>query len=151
MTTDRLFVILIVMLIPMTGCFGAIGDAEADEDDDNEIKMYSVGGEWNVSTLTEENNRYTVHEFTTQPYELVKVHYFDHNLETGVAELYTECGSGSQKYQATNSYDYLYHYANSGCTHTVKLGTNSFSDTVGFSLVYSIHEVQGLQPSVALS
>ena len=148
MTTDRLFVILLVMLIPMTGCFGAIGDAEADENDGNEIKMYSVGGDWNVSTLTEENNKYTVHTFTTRLNELVKVHYFDHNLETGVAELYTECGSGSQKYQATNSYDYLYH-ASSMCRHTVKLMTNGFSDWIGFSLVYSIHEVETLQPSVA--
>ena len=90
-----------------------------------------------------------MHEFTTQPYELVKVHYFDHNLETSVAELYTECGSGRQKYQATNSYDYLYHHSNSICTHTVKLMTSSNSEEVGFSLVYSIHEVQGLQPSVA--
>ena len=34
MTTDRLFVILLVMLIPMTGCFGAIDNADAEDNDD---------------------------------------------------------------------------------------------------------------------
>ena len=32
MTTDRLFVIMLVMLIPMTGCFGAVDNADAGED-----------------------------------------------------------------------------------------------------------------------
>ena len=31
MTTDRLFVIMLVMLIPMTGCFGAVDNADAEE------------------------------------------------------------------------------------------------------------------------
>ena len=33
MTTDRLFVILLVMLIPMTGCFGAIDNANGEEEE----------------------------------------------------------------------------------------------------------------------
>ena len=33
MTTDRLFVILLVMLIPMTGCFGAIENSDAEENE----------------------------------------------------------------------------------------------------------------------
>jgi len=32
MTTDRLFVIMLVLLIPMTGCFGAVDNADAEED-----------------------------------------------------------------------------------------------------------------------
>ena len=32
MTTDRLFVIMLVMLIPMTGCFGAVDNADAQDD-----------------------------------------------------------------------------------------------------------------------
>ena len=31
MTTDRLFVIMLVILVPMTGCFGAIDNADAEE------------------------------------------------------------------------------------------------------------------------
>ena len=38
MTTDRLFVILLVMLIPMTGCFGAIDNADSEETDQNEVE-----------------------------------------------------------------------------------------------------------------
>ena len=32
MTTDRLFVIMLVILIPMTGCFGAVDNVDAEED-----------------------------------------------------------------------------------------------------------------------
>ena len=32
MTTDRLFVIMLVMLIPMTGCFSAVDNADAQDD-----------------------------------------------------------------------------------------------------------------------
>ena len=39
MTTDRLFVILLVMLIPMTGCFGAIDNADAEDNDENETTI----------------------------------------------------------------------------------------------------------------
>tara|TARA_B100000963_G_C22442025_1_gene587038 strand:+ start:212 stop:790 length:579 start_codon:yes stop_codon:yes gene_type:complete len=32
MTTDRLFVIMLVILIPMSGCFGAVDNADAQDD-----------------------------------------------------------------------------------------------------------------------
>ena len=36
MRKDQIFVLLLVFLLPMTGCFGGIvGDAEADDDDES--------------------------------------------------------------------------------------------------------------------
>jgi hypothetical protein len=37
MRKDRIFVLLLVLLLPMTGCFGdVVGDAQADDDDDDD-------------------------------------------------------------------------------------------------------------------
>lgn len=36
MRNDQIFVLLLVLLLPMTGCFGdVVGDAQADDDDDD--------------------------------------------------------------------------------------------------------------------
>jgi hypothetical protein len=36
MRKDQIFVLLLVLLLPMTGCFGdVVGDAQADDDDDD--------------------------------------------------------------------------------------------------------------------
>ena len=43
MTTDRLFVILLVMLIPMTGCFGAVDNADAQDDSSDPIDSNNGG------------------------------------------------------------------------------------------------------------
>jgi hypothetical protein len=60
MTTDRLFVILLVMLIPMTGCFGAVGDADAQDEttpvepsSTNDVEMFTVGGVFDVDSYNE--------------------------------------------------------------------------------------------------
>ena len=44
MTTDRLFVIMLVMLIPMTGCFGAVDNADAQDDttENNRETNYNI-------------------------------------------------------------------------------------------------------------
>ena len=55
MTTDRLFVILLVMLIPMTGCFGAVDNADAEENDGSCL-FSIVGGVWNVYNIEYFNN-----------------------------------------------------------------------------------------------
>ena len=61
MTKDRLFVIILVMLIPMTGCFGAVDNADAEENEGDtivnnyyynnttsvvtpQVEMFSAGG-----------------------------------------------------------------------------------------------------------
>ena len=37
MRKDQIFVLLLILLLPMTGCFGGVvGDAEADNDDDDD-------------------------------------------------------------------------------------------------------------------
>ena len=38
MRKDQIFVLLLVLLLPMTGCFGdVVGDAQADDDDDDDV------------------------------------------------------------------------------------------------------------------
>ena len=56
MRKDQIFVLLLVFLLPMTGCFGGIvGDAEADDDDNDDDEpqwINDVGTSpitWNLS------------------------------------------------------------------------------------------------------
>ena len=102
MTTDRLFVILLVMLIPMTGCFGAVGDADAEDNDDEttivnnyyynnttttmmmeEIEYFSNGGVINSSTpygeITTESNSFM---FDGDPQQS----FFPYNFTTNAGE-----------------------------------------------------------------
>ena len=57
MTTDRVFVLLLVIMLPMSGCFGGVGDAEAgDNDDDTDwINERGIGEpNWNISLSDDE-------------------------------------------------------------------------------------------------
>ena len=57
MTTDRVFVLLLVIMLPMSGCFGGGGDAEAgDNDDDSDwINERGIGEpNWNISLSDDE-------------------------------------------------------------------------------------------------
>ena len=57
MTTDRVFVLLLVIMLPMSGCFGGVGDAEAgDNDDDSDwINERGIGEpNWNISLSDDE-------------------------------------------------------------------------------------------------
>ena len=52
MTTDRVFVLLLVIMLPMSGCFGGVGDAEAGDngDDSDWINERGIGEpNWNIS------------------------------------------------------------------------------------------------------
>ena len=101
MTTDRLFVILLVMLIPMTGCFGAIDNADAEQNDDEttivnnyyynntttmmmeEIEYFSNGGVIESSTphgeITTESNSVF---FDGDPQQ----NFFPYNFTTNAGE-----------------------------------------------------------------
>ena len=53
MTTDRVFVLLLVIMLPMSGCFGGVGDAEAGDNDVNDSDWINERGigepNWNIS------------------------------------------------------------------------------------------------------
>ena len=38
MRKDQILVLLLVLLLPMTGCFGGVGDAQAEDNDDNDTE-----------------------------------------------------------------------------------------------------------------
>ena len=146
MTTDRLFVILLVMLIPMTGCFGAVGDADAQDETTfttNDVEMFSVGGMYSEADLpADENNYRWPYNFTTLSGDFVKIHYLDID-NVGMVNIISNCADGSTvSFQSTSSYDYLYG-SHTNCTHSVRFlgGTSPF----GFSLVYSLHETTVLE------
>jgi|TARA_B110000967_G_C18638151_1_gene437093 hypothetical protein len=58
MTTDRIFVLMLVIMLPMSGCFGGVGDAEAGDNDDNDpywINERGIGEpNWNISLSVDE-------------------------------------------------------------------------------------------------
>ena len=58
MTTDRLFVIMLVFLIPMTGCFGAVDNADAEQNDsDTIVNNYYYNN--TTTTIMEETEYFT--------------------------------------------------------------------------------------------
>ena len=120
MTTDRLFVIMLVFLIPMTGCFGAVDNADAEQNDSDTIvnnyynntsttviEKFSAGGIIDFNSTTDytvngDHRYYTPYNFTTVAGEFVSVHYFkvDNLLNP---YLRTVCDDGSTGYiQTTN-------------------------------------------------
>ena len=159
MTTDRLFVILLVMLIPMTGCFGAVGDADAESDQENndeQPEKFTVGKQTDITTY-EENGWYYPYNFTTSSGELVEVHFFggvDYDDESSGIKIEISCDQdrvahyygwyGSSFSSSEGGYLYGSH---SDCEHKVMLKEATPSKYPAFSLVYSIHEATVLQPN----
>jgi len=167
MTTDRLFVIMLVVLIPMTGCFGAVDNADAEENDSDTIvnnyynntthtpviEKFSVGGliDFNSTDYTEyptdDNYRtYTPYNFTTVSGEFVSVHY----LQTDnmyLEQLITVCDDDSKFYindiNINEGIGIWGSYTN--CVHTVevtlRLSNYQDYDVLQWNLVYSIESV----------
>ena len=148
MTTDRLFVIMLVILIPMTGCFGAVGDAEADKDDDsNDVEMITVGGMFNESQLTLSDDYYYLDSFKTYPGQLVEIHYFN-GYDIEFLQIYTSCDDGSSDTIYTSNYETYAYGSHTTCTHTIEVReANVFEQLFGFSLVYSIEEITNRSPT----
>ena len=157
MTTDRLFVILLVMLIPMTGCFGAVGDADAQDETTpvepsttNDVEMFTVGGVFAQTDYPEDANgkRYP-HSFNTSAGEVVLVHFFDATQVSG-GNIVSECADGSTGYgEPYYSHDGEYLWgSHTDCVHKVRLSSPSNTyTTFAFSLVYEIQEATVLQPN----
>jgi hypothetical protein len=167
MTTDRIFVLMLVIMLPMSGCFGAVDNADAEENDSDTIvnnyynntthtpviEKFSVGGviDFNSTDYTEDptndNYRaYTPYNFTTVAGEFVSVHYLQTDNFYGT-QLTTVCDDGSNYYMSSaniNQESGLWgSYTN--CVHTVELTLrlNNYLDShvLGWNLVYSIESV----------
>ena len=158
MTTDRLFVIMLVMLIPMTGCFGAVGDADAQDETTpvepsttSDVQMFTVGMQTDYTTY-EENGMFYPYNFTTSAGELVEVHFFggvDFDDESDGIKIKTSCDQDTEAIYhgwfgsslSSSAGGYLYG-SHSDCEHTVILGPQVRPSAYpAFSLVYSIESV----------
>ena len=143
MTTDRLFVIMLVMLIPMTGCFGAVDNADAEENTSETIvnnyynntttiveapviEKFTAGGviDFNSSSyysINPDYRYYNPYSFTTIAGELVTVHYLQENNVNNV-NLVTVCDDGTT-YQSIHTLDeerpVWGSYTN--CVHTMEI------------------------------
>ena len=53
MTTDRIFVLMLVIMLPMSGCFGGVGDAEADDSTDGTTVINNY---YNNTTTVQQTN-----------------------------------------------------------------------------------------------
>ena len=104
MTTDRIFVLMLVIMIPMTGCFGAVDNADAEENDSDTIvnnyynntttvvenynntttiidtpviEKFAIGGMADSTMLYEGDYIYHVYTLNTSSGEAVRIHEAD--------------------------------------------------------------------------
>ena len=158
MTTDRLFVIMLVILIPMTGCFGAVDNADAEQNDSDTIvnnyyynntttivetpviEKFTAGGmvDFDLDDYTEEPNqyyrKYSPYNFSTNAGEFVTFHYFRIDGYVDSPRIITICDDGTEAYitqlwQASDESNAWGSHAN--CVHTVELRTwnwNTYGD-----------------------
>ena len=161
MRNDQIFVLLLVILLPLSGCFdNAVGEAEADDDRDDSThadesrEMFSVGGMIDDNTTGEDRYNYgydhvfQMHSFTTAPGEAVILHLMRLAGNGGQAVLTTDCGDG-MLWSISNvkwSIDEAWiPGSDQTCTHTFEIfisgNFDRNSDTVYYSGIYSIHEV----------
>ncbi len=163
MTTDRLFVIMLVILIPMTGCFGGVGESDAQNPDDNSvpadnsdtsIDIISVGGQTNEST-TISGTYLEPYAFTTDPGQFVEIMYFNVAADNnnGPFRIETLCNGISHytyQYQTTdyNVVTPIYLFgSHTQCTHTISLKIDAGDNNTSYpaySLVYKVHDTYAL-------
>ena len=163
MTTDRLFVIMLVILIPMTGCFGGVGDSDAQNPGDNSvpadnsdtsIDIISVGGQTNEST-TISGTYLEPYAFTTDPGQLVEIMYFSVIKGTGASNIIETSCLGINEYDVqsqTTDYNqitpiYLFG-SHTQCTHTVSLNMDATNSYPAYSLVYKLHDTYAMTMNI---
>ena len=157
MTTDRLFVIMLVFLIPMTGCFGAVDNADAEQNDsDTIVNNYYYNN--TTTTIMEETEYFTNggmidsntpygevivntqgFPFNTYPTQEFYPYNFTTNAGEGVKIHYfngrsslsidTECSdSSSFDYnQVGTGQDNFLGGAHANCTHSVVMTITDYS------------------------
>ena len=152
MTTDRLFVIMLVMLIPMTGCFGAVDNADAQDDTTENtnqtivnnyynntttiveapvIEKFTNGGliDFNLDNYTVPHSgarTYTGYNFSTNAGEVVTIHYLNRDGYLDGVDLRTNCVDGTTgSLSEVNGVDRIVWGSYTNCVHTVELTTNN--------------------------
>jgi hypothetical protein len=161
MRNDQIFVLLLVVLLPLSGCFdNAVGEAEADDERDDSShteesrEMFSVGGMIDENTTGEDRSNYgydhvfQMYNFTTTPGEAVRLHLMRLAGNGGNVVLSTDCGD--EMLWSTSNVKWSIDEAwipgsDQTCTHTFEIfisgNFDRNSDTVYYSAIYSIHEV----------
>ena len=158
---DQIFVLMLVILLPLTGCFdAAVGEAEAEDDvtvsplNDESNGMFSVSGMVDENTPTGCESEgydhcYLMYEFNTNSGEFVELI----SLYVGGAYegfgIDTDCGNGYEGYTHSSSFNYntnFLPFSDMDCEHTVRIGLSYYNGEPRtpepyFSLVYQIHEV----------
>ncbi|MBL6732066.1 MAG: hypothetical protein ISP82_03830 [Candidatus Poseidoniaceae archaeon] len=155
MTTDRLFVIMLVLLIPMTGCFGALDNADAEENTSEtivnnyynntttviaeEVEYFTVGGVFDKATDGDFNTPYyPYNNISTTAGQIVEMHYlrlynaYHLSVETSCAD-----GSTGIFYDNSNMDEPFLYGSYTSCEHAVVL-SGIQEDNYGFSMIYSI-------------
>ena len=119
MTTDRLFVIMLVMLIPMTGCFGAVDNADAQDDTTENtnqtivnnyyynntttvetpvIEKFAIGGmaDSTMSPYDNSSSQYHVYTLNTTAGEAIRIHQAELDKRSGwsMPKIDTNCVNG---------------------------------------------------------
>ena len=158
MTTDRLFVIMLVILIPMTGCFGAVDNADAQDDTVENtsetivnnyynntttiveapvIEKFTAGGmiDFNSDDWREWSNGsieriYSPYNFSTIAGELVTIHFFKTSGSVANGGITTICDDGTEGgvSQVWNDGSEYGWGSHANCVHTVDLRTYSNMD-----------------------
>ena len=148
----------------MTGCFGALDNADAEENtsetivnnyynntttiiDTPVIEKFAVGGVFAQADYPTDSSGYSVdeiHSFNTTAGEIILIHFFDANQVQG-GYILSECtdsssGGSNQYYLDDDGTEYLWG-AHSDCTHKVRLMPQQSQDEFAFSLIYSIESV----------
>ena len=158
MRNDQIFVLMLVILLPMSGCFdGAVGDAEAEDGSEegtvinnyytvstNEI--YSTGGTGLFDYENASENQYPktmVFTIVTNSSEMIKVvqSQLDGVWNGGQYIMYTNCSQG-----ASFSTGIARDYTESGghlpdsfdsCTHELVVGASYWNQEGSFSWSFS--------------
>ena len=153
MRKDQIFVLLLVILLPLSGCFdGAVGEAEAQEETDSNSNhdsdvMYSISqmADENTTTGCEEAGMafcYLMYQFTTNATQMIEVVDLYVGGANGGIGIDTDCGNGFKGYSGEG----IIPFSDMDCEHTIRINftySNGEPRTPSpyFSLVYKIHEV----------
>ena len=159
MRNDHIFVLLLVVLLPMSGCFGdAVGGAEGESESTivnnyyntttPQSEMFALGGLIYSTTNVDPDNsrRYYPDFFNSSIGEAVVIHEADTSSNSSMVSVYiiTECENGESWSNMPGDNYQLYPFILPGsytkCTHTIVVhaDTNAFP---AWSLIYSITPV----------
>ena len=147
MRKDQIFVLLLVLLLPMTGCFGdVVGDAQADDDDHDDVDWINDVG---TSATT-----WTLNLTSSQWLEVKSAagltERFEGNQSSGITQIVRQTGmeiqeddgwrlaSGSNSPIFGGTYTMCVFFVEDDCYNTDPDGDWQLSQ---WSIIYRIHSV----------